>query len=124
MAQRKLKSCWYNPSLTIDCMLAQVSTELEADGCILESSDASCELRTPERLKPGEFVKVRLWLESEGTSIDIPLAEVRTIRNHWISVEVIHVSSHDRSRLKRLVDTRGMRQHERPPLINRLLIRA
>jgi hypothetical protein len=124
MAQRKQRTCWLNPNLTIDCLLANVSTQLEADGCILEFSEASCKLTTPDQLTPGEFVKVRLWLEGDGTSIDIQLAEVRRVHKHWISVEVIQVNPQDRMRLKQFVDARAAIHQEQPALINRLLIRA
>jgi hypothetical protein len=105
-------------------MLANVSTQLEADGCVLEFSETSSRLKTPDQLKPGEFVKVRLWLEGDGTCIDIQLAEVRRIQKHWISVEVIQVNPQDRMRLKRFVEARAAIPQEQPPLINRLLIRA
>jgi len=124
MAQRKQQTSWFSPNLTIDCMLANVSAQLEADGRVLEFSEASCKLTTPDRLRPGEFVKVRLWLEGEGPSINIQLAEVRKVHKHWISVEVIQVGSNDRLRLKQLVDARATIHQEHPAPINRLLIRA
>ena len=124
MEQRKQQSHWYCPNLTIDCMLANVSTELEADGCVLELSGASSRLITPDQLTPGDFVKVRLWLEGDGTYIDIPLGEVRRVQKHWISVDVIQVSRNDRMRLKRFVAARTAMHQERSALINRLLIRA
>jgi hypothetical protein len=124
MAQGKQQTCRFSPNLTIDCMLANVSTQLEADGCVLEFSEASCRLTTPDRLTPGEFVKVRLWLEDDGACIDIQLAEVRRVHKHWISVEVIQVSPQDRTRLKQFVDARASVRQEQPALINRLLIRA
>ena len=122
--QRKQQTSWFNPNLTIDCMLANVSTQLEADGRVLEFSEASCKLTTPDQLRPGEFVKVRLWLEGEGSYVDIQLAEVRRVHRHWISVEVIQVGSHDRMRLKQFVDARASLHQEHPAPINRLLIRA
>ena len=124
MEQRKQRTSWDCPTLTIDCMLANVSTELEADGCVLELSGASSRLTTPDQLRPGDFVKVRLWLEGEGTYIDIRLAEVRRVHKHWISVDAIQVSGHDRMRLQRCVAARTIMQQERSPLIHRLLIRA
>ena len=124
MTQRKRKSSSYSPEVTIDCMLANASRHLEADGCILELSGASCKLATPDHLIPGDFVRVRLWLESEGSFIDIHLAEVTKIHNHWITVEVIHVNSHDKMRLKRFVDVRAAMYQKEPAKIDRLLIRA
>jgi hypothetical protein len=124
MAHEKKQSCWYSPNLTIDCMLANVSKQLEADGCVLEFSEADCKLTTPDHLKAGDFVKVRLWLEGEGTFVDIRLAEVRKVHMHWIAVEVIQVSPKDRMRLKRFVDARAAIRKEPPALIDHLLIRA
>ena len=124
MVQRKQQTHWYSPNLTIDCMVANVSTQLEADGCVLELSGARSRLTTPDRLTPGTFVKVRLWLEGEGTHIDIPLAEVRRVHKHWISADVIQVSRNDRMRLQRFVAARTTMHQEGSALINRLLIRA
>ena len=105
-------------------MLANVSRQLEADGCILELSEAACKLATPDYLIPGDFVRVRLWLDSEGSFIDIRLAEVTRIHHHWITVEVIQVNAQDRMRLKRFVDVRAAMYHKEPAKIDRLLIRA
>jgi hypothetical protein len=124
MAQPKQQLCSYSPKLTIDCILANVGTQLEADGCVLELSETSSRHITPDQLTPGQFVKVRLWLEGDGTCIDIRLAEVRRIHKHWVSVEMIQVSPNDRMRLKRFVEARAAMPQEQPALINRLLIRV
>jgi hypothetical protein len=124
MAQEKQQACWYSPTLTIDCMLSNVSGQLEADGCLLEISEANSKLATPNDLIAGDFVRVRLWLEDDGAFIDIRLAEVTRIQNHWISVEVIQVNSHDRMRLKRFVDARAAIHREQPAQLTRILVRA
>jgi hypothetical protein len=69
-------------------------------------------------------VKVQLWLEGEEAFIDIRLAEVRKVHEHWISVEVIQVSPNDRMRLKRFIDAPATMHIEKPVLIDHLLIRA
>jgi hypothetical protein len=124
MAQGKRQACWYSPTLTIDCMLSNVSGQLEADGCLLELSEASSKLVTPNDLIAGDSVKVRLWLEDDSAFIDIRLAEVTKVHNHWIAVEVIQVSSHDRMRLKQFVDARAAMHREQPAQLNRILVRA
>jgi len=124
MALPKQQTCWYSPKFTIDCMLANVSGQLEADGCVLEFSEASCELTNPDHLAAGDFVKVRLWLEGEEAFIDIRLAEVRRVNKHWISVIMIQVSPTDRMRLKRFIDASAALHIEEPALIGHLLIRA
>ncbi len=117
-------TCWSIPNLVVDCMLAGVTKQLEADGCILKFTEASCKVTTPDHLVPGDFVKVRLWLEGESSFIDIRLAEVRSVHQHWITLEVIQVSQPDRMRLKQFVEARAVMQKGQPPLIDHLLIRA
>ena len=124
MAQGKQQANWDSPRFTIDCVLANVSRQLEADGCVLEHLDAGCKLTTPDHLTAGDFVKVQLWLEGEETFIDIRLAQVRRVHEHWIAVEAIQVSPNDRMRLKRFIDAAAAMHIEEPALIDHLLIRA
>ena len=124
MAQGKQQTWWDSPKFTIDCVLANVSQQLEADGCVLECLEGGHKLITPDHLRAGDFVKVQLWLEGEEAFIDIRLAEVRKVHEHWISVEVIQVSPNDRMRLKRFIDAPATMHIEKPVLIDHLLIRA
>ena len=124
LAQGKQQTWWDSPKFTIDCVLAKVRRQLEADGCVLERLEAGCKLTTPDHLRAGDFVKVQLWLEGEEAFIDIRLAEVRRVHGHWIAVEVIQVSPNDRIRLKRFIDALAATHIEEPALIDHLLIRA
>jgi len=124
MAQGKQQTWWDSPKFTIDCVLANVSQQLEADGCVLECLEGGHKLITPDHLRAGDFVKVQLWLEGEEAFIDVRLAEVRKVHEHWISVEVIQVSPNDRMRLKRFIDAPATMHIEKPALIDHLLIRA
>ncbi len=124
MAQGKQQSWWDSPKFTIDCVLVNGSSQLEADGCVLESVEAGCKLSTPDHLTVGDFVKVQLWLEGEESFIDIRLAEVRRVHEHWVAVEVIQVSQNDRIRVKRFIDAPAAMHIEEPALIDHLLIRA
>ena len=124
MAQEKQQTWWDSPKFTIDCVLANVSTQLEADGCVLECLEGGHKPTTPDHLRAGDFVKVQLWLEGEEAFIDIRLAEVRKVHEHWIAVEVIQVSPNDRMRLKRFIDAPATMHIEKPALIDHLLIRA
>ena len=124
MAQEKQQTWWDSPKYTIDCVLANVRQQLEADGCVLECLEGGHKLTTPDHLRAGDFVKVQLWLEGEEAFIDIRLAEVRKVHEHWIAVEVIQVSPNDRMRLKRFIDAPATMHIEKPALIDHLLIRA
>jgi hypothetical protein len=124
MAQGKQQTSWDSPKFTIDCMLANVSRQLEAEGCVLECLEDGHKLTNPDHLTAGDFVKVRLWLEDDEAFVDIWLAEVRRVQKHWIVVDVIHLSLNDRMRMKRIVDVRAGMHIEKPALIGHLLIRA
>jgi hypothetical protein len=124
LAQGKQQTWWDSPKFTIDCVLATVNRQLEADGCVLECLEGGHKLTTPDHLTAGDFVKVQLWLEGEEAFIDIRLAEVRKVYKHWIAVEVIKVSPNDRMRLKRFIDTPAAMHIAEPVLIDHLLIRA
>ena len=124
MAQGTQQTGGDSPKFTIDCVLASGSTQLQADGCVLERLGDGYKLITPDHLRAGDLVKVQLWLEGEEAFIDIRLAEVRRVHTHWIAVEVIQVSPNDRMRLKRFIDAPAAMHIEEPALIDHLLIRA
>jgi hypothetical protein len=124
MGIAKQRTCWAIPNLTIDCMLARVHRQLEADGCVLRLNESSSQVAAPDQLAPGDFVKVRLWLDDGSASIHIGLAEVRQVQNHWITVEVIHVNRHERARLQRYVESLRSLPSDTPVLLDHLLIRA
>jgi hypothetical protein len=124
MTPGKQQACWAIPNLTIDCMLARVHRQLEADGCVLKINESSSQVAAPDLLAPGDFVKVRLWLDDGSACINIGLAEVRQVQNHWITVEVIHVGRQERARLQRYVESLQSIPADKPVFIDHLLIRA
>jgi len=120
----KAQTCWTIPNLTIDCMLARAHRQLEADGCVLRIDESTSQVAAPDQLAPGDFVKVRLWLDDGSASINIGLAEVRQVQNHWITVEVIHVGRQERARLQRYVESLQPIPADKPVFLDHLLIRA
>ena len=118
------QTAWDSPKFMIDCMLANVSAQLEADGCVLECEEDGHKLTTPDHLRVGDTVNVQLWLEGEEAFIDIRLGIVTRVHKHWITVDVIRVSLNDRMRLKRFIHTSPDMPTEEPALIDHLLIRA
>ena len=124
MAQGKQQTSWDSPKFTIDCVLASVNGQLQADGCVLECVEDGHKLTTPDHVRARDLVKVQLWLEGEETFIDIRLAEVKRVYEHWITVDVIRVNPNDRMRLKRFIAAPAATPIEEHVLINHLLIRA
>lgn len=114
----------FNTRFTIDCVLPLASTQLQADGCVLESLEDGHKLIAPDYLRTGDLVKVQLWLEGEEDLIDIPLAVVSKVHTPWITVDVIRVSPTDRLRLKRFIQTCAAMHIGKSAHIYQLLIRA
>jgi hypothetical protein len=124
MAQGTQQTKEDSPRFTIDCVLPLASTQLQADGCVLESVVDGHKLISPDYLRAGDLVNVQLWLEGEEAFIDIPLAVVSKVHTPWITVDVIRVSPNDRMRLKRFIHTPAARHIGKPAPIDHLLIRA
>jgi hypothetical protein len=135
MAQGNQQTSWDRPKFTIDCVLVNVSTQMEAHGCVLERLEGGHKLTTPDHLTAGDVVKVQLWLEGEEDFIDIKLAEIKRVHKHWITVDkrvhkhwiavdVIVVSPNDQMRLTRFLDAPAPMHIEELALIDHLLIRA
>lgn len=124
MAQGTQQTSWDSPKFTIDCVLANVNRQLEADGCVLERVEGGHKLTRPDYLTAGDFVKVQLWLEGKEAFIDIRLAEVKRVHKHWIAVSVILVSPNDRMRLKRFIDALAPMHIAESALFDHLLIRG
>ena len=114
----------FTTRFTIDCVLPLASTQLQADGCVLESLEDGHKLITPDYLRAGDLVKVQLWLEGEEAFIDIPLAAVSKVHTPWITVDVIRVSPTDRLRLKRFIQTHAPTHIGKSAHLDHLLIRA
>jgi hypothetical protein len=124
MAQGTQQTGGDSPRFTIDCVLPLASTQLQADGCVLESVEDGHKLITPDYLRAGDLVKIQLWLEGEEAFIDIGLAVVSKVHTPWITVDVIRVSPTDRLRMKRFIQTPAATHINKPALIDHLLIRA
>jgi len=90
--------------IEIDCILSNEHESLTGDGCIYDlSSSSSPTILQPERLHPGDYVKLRLWLPDESSCIFVELAEVQWVKHHWIKVELLITSPEDQTRLRQFV---------------------
>ena len=91
---------------------------------MLKINESTSQVAAPDQLTPGDFVKVRLWLDDGSASINISLAEVRQVQDHWITVEVIQVGRQERARLQRYVESRHSIPADKPVYLDHLVIRA
>lgn len=84
----------------IDCMLSTGRDGLRGDGCVYELSSSHPVILNPEKLRPGDYVKLRLWFPEDNTYSVIELAEVQWVKNEWIKIELLLVSPKDQARLQ------------------------
>ena len=91
----------------IDCMLSNEDDGLRGDGCVYELSSSHHVILNPEKLRPGDYVKLRLWFPDENAYSVIELAEVQWVKNEWIKVELLLVAPKDRARLRQFVTSAG-----------------
>lgn len=87
----------------INCMLSKGSDGLRGDGCVYELSSPHSVILNPEKLRPGDYVKLRLWFPEENAYSLIELAEVQWVKNEWIKIELLLVSPEDQARLRQFV---------------------
>ncbi len=110
--------------IEIDCILSKGSADLRGDGCIYELSSSTPAISNPEKLRQGDYVKLRLWFPDESSHIFIELAEIQWIKNHWIKVDILSVSPKDKARLKQFVASEGCSATTSLKIIEQILIRA
>lgn len=108
----------------IDCMLSKGSEGLKGDGCVYELSSADPVILTPEKLRPGDYVKLRLWFPEENTYSMIELAEVQWVKNEWIKIELLLVSPKDQARLKQFAASTGNHLTTSARMGEQIMIRA
>jgi len=99
--------------IAINCLLAKRSSELEGEGCFFDLAAPSKNIPRPEKLRAGDYVKLRLWLPDEDSHISIDLAEVEWIDSHQMKVELLSVSPEIQARLSqcKLSQDSGPRPH-------------
>jgi hypothetical protein len=90
--------------IAIDCILSEGSEGLQGEGCIYALSSSPPSITGPEQLHPGDYVKLRLWLpDDEESAIQIDLAEVQWVKQHWVKLDLLLTSPKDQARLRQFV---------------------
>lgn len=108
----------------IDCMLSKGSDDLRGDGCVYDLSCSQPVILPPKKLRPGDYVKLRLWFPDENTFTMIELAEVQWVKNEWIQIELLLVSPKDQSRLRQFVASEGNHLAASAKIGQQIMIRA
>ena len=110
--------------IEIDCILSTKDEGLTGDGCIYDLSSPSPTISQPERLHPGDYVKLRLWLPDESSCIFVELAEVQWVKHHWIKVPLLITSPEDQVRLRQFMASEDQSSLSSRRKSEQILIRA
>jgi hypothetical protein len=105
-------------------MLSKGGNGLRGDGCVYDISSSLPVLLPPTKLRPGDYVKLRLWFPDENTFSVIELAEVQWVKNEWIQIELLLVSPKDQSRLRQFVVSEGSHLAASASIGQQIMIRA
>lgn len=108
----------------IDCMLSKGADRLTGDGCVYELSVSHPAILNPEKLRPGDYVKLRLWFPDEKTYSVIKLAEVQWVKHEWIKIELLLVSPEDQARLRGFAASEGNHFPASARIGEQIMIRA
>lgn len=108
----------------IDCMLSEGNGDLRGDGYVYELSSSHPVILNPEKLRPGDYVKLRLWFPDENAYSTIELAEVQWVKNEWIKIELLLVAPKDQARLRQFVASEGHHFPASARIGEQIMIRA
>ncbi len=108
----------------IDCMLFKGGDGLRGDGCVYELSSSHPAILNPEKLRAGDYVKLRLWFPDDNAYSLIELAEVQWVKNEWIKIELLLVSPKDQDRLRQFAASDGNHLPVSARIGQQIMIRA
>jgi len=97
--------------IAINCILAKRSEGLEGDGCAYDLSAPHRNISPQEKLRAGDYVKLRLWFPDEDSHVSIDLAEVEWIESHWLKVDLLSVPPDIQARLRQFKASQDSTAH-------------
>ena len=98
----------YSARIPVECSVVFAGEALLGEGRVVDVSLPGCLMESPEAVKAGDYVQLKLFLPDQQPAIRVPLAVVRWARGSRVGVEFIRSSEDDQIRL-----TRFVQQHRR-----------
>jgi crotonobetainyl-CoA:carnitine CoA-transferase CaiB-like acyl-CoA transferase len=92
----------YSQRVPVEGSVVFSGDEVTGQGRVIDVSLPGCLMETPEMVKPGDYVHLKLTLADQKT-MTVPLAVVRWADGNRIGVEFIRSSEQDQAHLTRLV---------------------
>ncbi len=96
----------YSQRVPVECSVMFAGENTVGEGRILDLSLPGCLLESPEKMFPGEYVQLRLFLPDLQTPLHVSLAAVRWIDGFKVGIEFIRTSRDEQQRLEQFVRRR------------------
>jgi len=93
----------YSVRVPIDESVVFTTDERTGQGRVIDVSLPGCLMETPDRVKPGDYVQLKLSFPDHKAPMVVPLAVVRWADGNRLGVEFIRSSEEDQIRLTRFI---------------------
>jgi hypothetical protein len=99
------------PRIEVSYAAVFVGDNVVGSATVTNLSVLGCAIETPEPMRCGDYLELRIMLPDEAPPVAIALAKVRWVGDRRAGLEFILVRREDQSRLRRLI---GCRLHDQP----------
>ena len=93
----------YSERIPVECGAVFLGENMCGEGRVIDVSLPGCLMESPELVKVGDYMRLRLFLPDQAAPLNVPLAVVRRVEGSFFGLEFIRSSSEDQARLTRYV---------------------
>lgn len=93
----------YSERIPVEGAAVFLGEKICGEGRVIDVSLPGCLMESPEVVKVGDYMRLRLFLPDQAAPLDVPLAVVRRVEGSFIGLEFIRSSDEDQARLTRYV---------------------
>lgn len=93
----------YSERIPVECGAVFSGENMSGEGRVIDVSLPGCLMESPELVKVGDYMRLRLFLPDQTAPLNVPLAVVRRVDGSFIGLEFIRSSDEDQARLTRYV---------------------
>ena len=93
----------YSERIPVECGAVFSGENICGEGRVIDVSLPGCLMESPELVKLGDYIRLRLFLPDQSSPLNVPLAVVRRVDRSFIGLEFIRSSDEDQARLTRYV---------------------
>lgn len=93
----------YSERIPVACGVVFAGNGVIGEGRVIDVSLPGCLMESPEAMKIGDYIRLRLFLPDRSAPLNILLAVVRRAEGNLVGLEFIRSSQDDQMRLSRFV---------------------